>query len=138
MGVTLGAIFLIVMGSLVALGGACSLLGAGLIGSAGAGAQDPTGMFGVAASIFGIVGVIILVLGVLQIVAGAGALSGKNWARWTGVITAIVLAVPLGLLGLAALGTDMGTAAFLIVVAALYVLSAYALIVANAYFASRR
>jgi hypothetical protein len=65
-------------------------------------------------------------------------MGGRGWARWTGIITAIILAVLLILGGLTSLGNDAGSGVGSLVVGALYALSAWALIQATAFFAYRR
>ena len=141
MGVTLAAIFLIVIGALVTLGGACVALAGGLIGGAGAG-QDPSGLFGALAGMALIGGLIILVYGILHIVAGAGILGGKNWARWTGIVLAVI-GVIFGVLGLVGSlgvggGPDASGLVIQLVFVVLYALTAWALFQATAWFAYRR
>ncbi len=133
-GTTLAAIYLIVMGVLFGLFGAC----VGLIGGTFAGVDVGTGdggnpfaALGVGVALFGI---IVLVVGILSIVAGAGIMSRKGWARWTGVVVAVVLAVIAALIGVAALDGSAGGGTFFLVVAVLYALSAYALFAARQYF----
>ncbi len=140
-GVTLGAIFLIVMGVLMALGGAaCGLLGGALFGGAGGVGGDPSGLFGALAGMAVVGGIIILVLGILHIAAGAGALSGKGWARWTGIILSVIFAVLMILGGVSSLGARDGmvSAIVTIVIGVLYALTAWAFIQASAFFAARR
>jgi hypothetical protein len=135
-GVTLAAIYLIVMGVLVGLLGAC----VGVLGGAAGGLESQLpgiGMIGGAIAVFGI---IILILGILHIVAGAGALGGKGWARWTGVVVAVIMAILLALGGISSLGQEQGLTGGLvsIVLAVLYAGSAWALVQATAFFAYRR
>jgi hypothetical protein len=136
MGVTLAAIYLIVMGVLMGLLGAC----VGLIGGAAGGLEGQMpgiGMLGGAIAVFGI---IILVLGILQIVAGAGSLSGKGWARWTGIAISVIVVVltVLGALGSLAAGQAITDMLLTIVIGVLYALTAWALFQATGYFAARR
>ena len=71
MGVTLGSIYLIVLGVLMALGGAaCGLLGGALFG--GASGQDPSGLFGAIAGMAVVAGVIVLVLAVALVIIWIG------------------------------------------------------------------
>jgi hypothetical protein len=136
-GVTLAAIFLIVMGVLYALFGAAC----GVFGSAATTINDQgTGIAGFVGGGLLVFGLIVLVLGILQIAAGAGSLSGRGWARWTGIIISIIFAV-LSILGaLTAMTAENGIAggAGGLVVGVLYALTAWALIQANAFFASSR
>ena len=102
--------------------------------------SDTTGAFGALGGIIAGVGIFILILGILQIVAGAGALGGRGWARWLGIVLSVIFAVIL-LLG--ALGTMMSNNGFTsglvsLIVGVLYALTAYAFIVAGPYFAARR
>lgn len=46
-----------------------------------------------------VIGVILLAVGVLNIVAGSQVLSGKGWARITGIVLAVILGL-LSLLGM--------------------------------------
>ena len=135
-GVTLAAIYLIVMGVLLALAGAAC----GVFGSAvGSADSQIAGLGGLGMGIV-VIGLIILVLGIASIAAGAGALSGKGWARWTGVIISILLAVLLILGGLGSLGSSNGATGGIttLAIGILYALSAWALIQATAFFAARR
>jgi hypothetical protein len=142
-GVTLAAIFLIVMGSLMALAGAaCGLLGGAA--SSGAG-QDASGLLGFFGGFLLIAGLIMLVLGILSIAAGAGALGGKSWARWLGVVVSVLFVI-FGIFGLlGALNTlndpnggGVSSLVFLLVITVAYALTAWALIKASAYFSYRR
>jgi hypothetical protein len=137
-GVTLGSIYLIVMGILMALGGAaCGLIGGAFMGGA---VQDPSGLAGMLAAVGVVAGIIVLVLGILQIAAGAGALGGKGWARWTGVILSVIFAILTILSGVSGLGQQDGMVGGIvsIVIGVLYALTAWAFIQASAYFAARR
>lgn len=139
MGVTLGSIFLIVMGVLFALGGAaCGLLGGAFVGGLGTG--EASGLFGMLAGIAFVAGLIALILGILQIAAGAGALGGKGWARWTGIIVAVIFAVFMILGGITSLGAEDGMVSAIVslVIGVLYALTAWAFIQASAWFLARR
>ena len=138
-GVTLAAIFLIVMGVLTALVGGCAAIGGAAVSQIGNNTNS-SGVFGAAGGILAGIGIFIVVLGVLSIVSGAGILSGKGWGRWIGIIISIIYAI-LGILG--GLGTltaqnGMTGGIFTLVVGLLYALAAYALIRAGAYFSYRR
>ena len=137
-GVTLAAIFLIVMGVLEALVGGCTVVGGSAVGSLSNG-QDNGAFGGLGAFIAGI-GIFILVLGILQIVAGAGALGGRNWARWLGIVIAAIFAV-FGILGgVASMTSSNGATGGIgsIVIGVLYALTAYGLFAGAAFFAYRR
>ncbi len=137
-GVTLAAIYLIVMGVLLALAGAaCGILGGA---ASSLGSQDTSGLAGLLGGSLLVFGLILLVLGIISIAAGAGALGGRGWARWTGVVISVILAILLILGGITSLGAQNGmtSAVTTLVVGVLYALSAYALIAAGSWFAARR
>ena len=142
-GVTLAAIYLIVMGVLLALAGAaCGLLG-GAVGSIDPGAGAGGNPFAFAGGLLAVFGIIILVLGILSIAAGAGALGGKGWARWTGVIVSVLFVILGVLIMVGSLGNlDASGGAtsliFWVIITVAYALTAWALIKANDYFAYRR
>jgi len=137
-GVTLAAIYLIVMGVLIALAGAaCGLLG----GAVSTGDSQLPGLGGLGMGI-AVIGIILLVLGIVSIAAGAGALGGRGWARWTGVVVSVLMVI-LGVLGiLGSLGTNIGSnmtgLVFWLIVTVAYALTAWALISASAFFSYRR
>jgi hypothetical protein len=142
-GVTLAAIYLIVMGVLLALGGAaCGILG-GAVSTVDTTGLD-TGVSGNPFAFFGaavaVIGIIVLVLGILSIAAGAGALGGRGWARWTGIVISVILAVLLILGGLSSFSAQNGQTGGLtsLIIGVLYALTAWALLQANAWFAYRR
>lgn len=137
-GVTLAAIYLIVMGVLLALAGAaCGLFGGAgelIMPSLDAAVWDVLG----SVLIFGLV---LFVLGILSIAAGAGALGGKGWARWTGVVVSVLFVVlgALSILGLlSSIGTNVNGFAFSLVLTIAYALTAWALISSSSWFAARR
>ena len=134
-GVTLAAIYLIVMGALVALFGACAASVGGLLGSADG--QAP-GLGGLGAIIAGF-GLVIAVIGIVGIIAGAGVLGGKSWGRWIGIVISIIFAVLLILSGVGSLTSSNGMTSGIVslVLGILYALCAWVLIQASAYFARR-
>jgi hypothetical protein len=133
---------MIIVGALFALFGLIALLGAAFVGSIGGSAADqagvPSGMFGAFAGIIIVVAIILLAIAVLDIVAGIKVLSGRPWARITGIVVAIVLAL-FGLLGLAGSGsgTDAGSPIFGIVLLAANVFIVFALATTGRWFADR-
>jgi hypothetical protein len=136
--VTMASIFLIVMGILLSLAGAaCGLLGgaASQIGS-GTASGNPFAVFGGAIAI---IGIIILVLGILSIAAGAGALGGKGWARWTGIVISVILAILLILGGVSSFSAQSGATSgiFTLVIGVLYALTAWSFIKSTAWFSRR-
>jgi hypothetical protein len=135
-GVTLASIYLIVMGVLIALVGGCAAAAGGLIGS---GDSQVPGLGGLGAVIGGL-GIVIAIIGIVAIVAGAGALGGKSWGRWIGIVVSVIFAILLILGGVTALTTQNGmTGAILnLALGVLFALSAWALIQASAFFAARR
>lgn len=137
-GVTLAAIYLIVMGILIALAGAaCGLLG----GAVSTGDSQLPGLGGLGMGI-AVIGIILLILGIVSIAAGAGALGGRGWARWTGVVVSVLMVI-LGVLALLGSmntisGSNMTGVIFWLIVTVAYALTAWALIQASAFFAYRR
>jgi len=127
LGVTLGGIFLIVMGVLWVLGGAACAIGGAAIFGAGSSVGDNSGLFGAAGSIVIVLAIFGLVIGILQIAAGAGSIGGRGWGRWMGIVISIINNSG---------GTTGGIGG--LVVGVLYALTAYALISAGSYFAYRR
>jgi hypothetical protein len=139
MGVTLGSIFLIVMGVLISLVGGCATIGGGVLSQAANGTPNAGFAGGIGSFIAGL-GIFILVLGIISIVAGAGVLGGRNWARWLGIVISIIFAILLVLGGLGSLTATNGATSGIgtLVVGVLYALTAYALIAASSYFSYRR
>ncbi len=135
-GVTLASIFLIVMGALTSLLGGCATL---LGGAFSSGNSELPGLGGIGTFVAGL-GIFILILGILGIVAGAGALGGKGWGRWIGIVISVIFAILLILSGVTSLGVNNGmtTGATTLVLGVLYALSAWALISAGSYFSVRR
>lgn len=134
-GVTLASIYLIVMGVLFALGGAaCGILGGGVsqIG-------DTSGLGGIIGGSLLVIGLIALVLGILQIAAGAGAMGGKGWARWTGIVISAILAVLLLLSAITTFGAENGMTSAItsLVIGVLYAGTAWAYVKASAFFGAR-
>ena len=138
MGVTLGSIYLLVIGVLIALVGGCTIIGGSAISSLGG--SDTTGTAGAIAGFVAGFGIFILILGILQIVAGAGALGGRGWARWLGIVLSIIFAIILllGALGTMASNNGITSGLVTLIIGVLYALTAYAFIAAGQYFAARR
>ncbi|MEO8625323.1 MAG: hypothetical protein ABI452_01355 [Candidatus Limnocylindrales bacterium] len=138
-GVTLAAIYLIVMGALTSLLGGCAAIGGAALGQIGSG-TDSSGMFGGLGTLVAGLGIFILLLGILGIVAGAGALGGKGWGRWIGIIISVIFAILFILGGLGSLTASNGMTSGIVtlVLGVLYALTAWALIKASAFFAARR
>jgi len=136
MGVTLGSIYLIVMGVLFSLGGAACAIGGGAIG--GLDIPELPGVGGAIGGALLVGGIIVLVLGILQIAAGAGALGGKGWGRLLGIILAALFGLGALFSGVTAVSVDAGSAVVPLVIGALYALTAFVLIQAGPYFAFRR
>jgi hypothetical protein len=110
---------LIALGVLTGLFGLVMLLGASIFAGA-AGSIDTSqmpgasGFFGAVAGALIVLTLIIIGFGVLQFIAGLKILSGRGWARITGIVLAII-----GLLfGLAGLGGDNGPLLGLVLVVA--------------------
>lgn len=138
-GVTIGSIWLIVLGILWTLAGAACAIG-GAAFTTGDSQLPGLGAVGGAVAVFG---VILLVIGVLQILAGAGALGGKGWGRWLGIVLSILFVIfgAFGLLGsLGSLNQSGGLTAlgFTAIYVLGYAFTAWALISAGAFFSYRR
>ncbi|MEP7360879.1 MAG: hypothetical protein ABI744_04795 [Chloroflexota bacterium] len=138
-GVTLAAIYLIVMGALTSLLGGCAAIGGAAFGQLGSG-TDTSGAFGAFGAVIAGLGIVILVIGILGILAGAGALGGKGWGRWLGIIVSVIFAILFILGGVGSLTANNGMTGGVVtlVLGVLYALSAWALIKASAFFAARR
>jgi hypothetical protein len=99
--VTAAAVILIVLGVIVALFGILALLGAALF-PAVADTPEFREQFGTMSDAFGTLfltfGIIVLAYGILETASGIFVLSGRTWARITGLIVA-VLGVLFSLLG---------------------------------------
>jgi hypothetical protein len=142
-GVTIGSIWLILVGILQVLAGAgCGLLGAGASSQSG---QDPTGLVGVLGGSLLIFGGIAVVLGILQLASGAGALGGRGWARWIGIVVSIMyflvgILILLGSFG--AMSTEGGGGPTSLIFALIWLIgygfTVYAYITASAFFSYRR
>ena len=79
-------------------------------------------------------------LAVLGIVAGAGALGGKGWGRWIGIIISIIFAILFILGGVGTLTGSNGMTSGIVtlVLGVAYALTAGALIQASAFYSYRR
>lgn len=140
--VTGAGVVLIVMGVLTLIIGLFALLGAaifaGAAGSIGETAEAPAGfgnMMGAFAGVVVVFVVLVLGWGILQIVAGAKAMSGRNWARITGIVVAIIGAL-LALAGLANPEAG-GSIVINIAIAAAYAFVVFALATSGRWFGSR-
>jgi hypothetical protein len=146
LGVTLGSVYLIIMGILWILGGAACAAGGALFAGLGgsSGVEGLPGVFGAAAGLAFFFAIVAIVFAILQIAAGAGALGGRGWARWIGIIMSIILALFLILGGCSAFtandstNSGAGSGIVFLVLGVLYVLTAYAFIAASSFFSSRR
>ena len=138
LGVTLGSLFLIIMGVLFLLGGAACTIGGGAIG--GMDFPEMPGLSGAIGGALLVFGVIAIVLGILQIAAGAGGFGGRGWARWIGIIFSIILAFFLILGGVSSIGSSEGAGSGItsLVIGVLYALTAWAFIQSGPWFAWRR
>lgn len=134
--VTAAGIVMIVLGVLTLLLGLLFLVGAAAIGGAAnsPGLNSQIGSLGGAVGGFiAVVAAIVIAFGALQVIAGINILPGKNWAR----ITAIVLAVIAGLLslpGLFARNAGGGVVISIVVIAA-YAFTIWALATNGRWFA---
>lgn len=107
--VTAAGIVMIVIGALITLFGLLSMLVGGILGGAASGIdfQAPGfgGFAGAAAGALIVFALILLAIGILDIVAGANVMGGRGWARITGIVLAVILA----LFSLSGLGSGDGT-----------------------------
>jgi len=108
--ITAAGIIMIAVGALIVLLGLFLLLVGAVVGGATGLAESQMPGFssfsGAVTGVLIVLAIIPLAIGILEIVAGAKVLSGRSWAR----ITGIVLAVLLGLIGLGSLGGRDGIA----------------------------
>jgi hypothetical protein len=140
--VTAAGVLLIVLGVLTLIIGVVGLLGAamfaGAAGSLGETADAPAGFGNMMGAFAGLVVVFVILIfawGVLQIVAGAKSLSGRNWARITGIVIGVI-GVLLFLAGLA--NPDAGGGLIVsIVIAAAYAFIVIALAMGGSWFRAR-
>jgi hypothetical protein len=140
--VTAAGVVLIVLGVLTLVIGVFGIIGAaafaGVAGSLGETADAPAGfgnMMGAFAGLVVVVVILVLAWGVLQIVAGAKSLSGRNWARITGIVVGVIGAL-LFLAGLT--NPDAGNGIFVnIAIAAAYVFVVIALAMGGSWFRAR-
>jgi len=137
--VTGAGITMIVLGALIVLLGLFFLVAAAFVGGAANSINVQTpgigGMAGAVAGVIIVFAAILLAIGVLDIVAGANVLGGRSWARITGIVVAVIL----GLFGLASLGgggSNNGGIIGLIILAA-NVFIVFALATTGGWFASR-
>ena len=138
--VTSAGITMIVLGALIVILGLFALLAAAIVGGAGNAINvDAPGFGNFAGAVAGVIivfALILLAIGILDIVAGANVLGGRQWAR----ITGIVLAVLLGLFGLASLagnGSSNGSGVVGVIVLAANVFIVWALGSTGGWFAAR-
>ena len=139
--VTVASIVLIVIGSLISLGGLLVVLGGAVIGSLGdnpAPGVDLGGMSGAIGGFVAFFGVIILLFGLLELFSGIFALLGRPWARVTAIIVSVIggLFAALGIAGAAS--GDTGSLVFSVVLLLAYVVVAWGMATEGAWFASRR
>lgn len=116
--VTAAGITLIVLGVLTLLLALILLLGAALFaGAAGPAEAELPGVGGFFGAFAGVVFVFVLIVagfGTLQLVSGIKVLSGRSWARITGIVVAAIS----GVFALAGLGSEDGAIINLVLVVA--------------------
>jgi len=137
MGVTLGSLYLIIIGILELLVGVLFIAGGAFLSST---FNDVQGS-GVFAGVGAFLGILIGFWAILQLLGGIGSIQGKGWGRWIGIIVSIIGAIFLGLGALGSLSNIGGNASgfvFTFVWFLLYAGTAWALISAGAYFSYRR
>ena len=131
-------IVMIVIGALITLVGLLSLVVGGILGGAATGidfqAPGLGGFAGAAAGAIIVFALILMAIGILDIVAGAKVMGGRGWARITGIVVAVLLALfSLGGLGS---GDGSGTVFSLIWLAA-NAFIIWALATSGSWFAAR-
>jgi hypothetical protein len=136
--VTWAGITMIALGGLIVLFGLFALIAAAFVGGAANSLDVQAPGFGnFAGALAGVIIVFALILlgiGILDIVAGANVLGGRSWARITGIVVAVIL----GLFGLASLGNGSnngGVVGVLILAANVFIV--FALATTGPWFASR-
>jgi len=137
--VTAAGVIMIIFGAILCLFGVLFLIGGAFVG--GSGAQFENQLPGIGVTAGAVAGVIIvfafifLALGILDIVAGASVMSGRGWARITGIVLAAIFAL-FSLLGLGSSSQNGGIVITLLVIAGnAFVI--WALATTGAWFASR-
>lgn len=128
--VTAAGVILVVLGVLVGLFGALSLL-AGALFPTVADSPEFRGQFGTVSEALGGlllgVGIVLLAYGVLQVVTGIFILPGRGWARISGLVVA-VLGVLIGLVGvLPGEGSTAGASVVFVALVAAYGYAAWVL-----------
>ena len=127
--VTAAAVILIVLGALVGLFGALSML-AGAVFPGIADTADFRDQFGDVSSAFGglllVFGVLLLGFGVLQVITGIFVLPGRPWARISGLVLA-VLGILFSLVGVLPGGGNAGGSVVFGVLLLSYAFSAWVL-----------
>ena len=138
--VTGAGITMIVLGALIVVFGLFALVAAAFVGGAANSINvDAPGFGNFAGAVAGVIivfALILLAIGILDIVGGANVLGGRQWAR----ITGIVVAVLLGLFGLASLagnasGNGGGVIGILMLAANVFIV--WALASTGGWFAAR-
>ncbi|HEX6656097.1 MAG TPA: hypothetical protein VF153_07795 [Candidatus Limnocylindria bacterium] len=136
---TAAGVVMIIFGALLTLLGIFAAIGGAFISGGGAGLESQfPGVSGVTAGAVGgviiVFAVIFLALGILDIVAGASVISGRGWARITGIVLAAIFAL-FTLLGI---GSNQGSGivvSLLIIGANVFVI--WALATTGSFFAAR-
>src|SRR4051812_33947887 len=95
-GITLAAVYLLVMGLFTAgiLGGCGLIIGSAFLVGASQEGQTGAGAVGLAVGIFP------LIIGILSIAAGIGTFVRGGWARWVGIIASVLALLYFGAIGL--------------------------------------
>ena len=140
--VTGAGVVLIVMGVLSLVIGLFAMLGAAMFAGAAGGlgepADTPAGVGNMMGAFAGLIVVFVLLIlgwGILQIVAGVKAMGGRNWARITGIVVAII-GMLFALSGLA--NPNPGAGIFIsVAIAAAYAFVVFALATSGRWFGSR-
>lgn len=138
--VTGAGITMIVLGALIVLLGLFALIAAAFVGGAANAINVQTPGFGnIAGAVAGVIivfALILLAMGILDIVAGANVLGGRAWARITGIVVAVILALfGLGSVAGNGSGNGGGVVGILMLIANIFII--WALATTGGWFAAR-
>jgi hypothetical protein len=142
LGITLAAVYLLVMGLFTAgiLGGCGLIIGSAFLVGASQEGETGAGAVGLA------VGILPLIIGILSIAAGIGTFARGGWARWVGIVASVLALLYFGVIGLLFFAVKdlsgqsplSGVGIVLASIAVLYVLCAIAYFMSGSYFSNRR
>lgn len=138
--VTGAGITMIVLGALIVLLGLFAVIAGVFVGGAANAINVQTPGFGnLAGAVAGVIivfALILLAIGILDIVAGANVLGGRQWARITGIVLAVILAL-FGLGSVAGNGSGNGGGVIGILMLLANIFIVWALATTGGWFAAR-